>query len=88
MVMVVFKGMCHLDPHYSTANIRDAKCTCLGYGTRLSRLHTLDLPLELAFPWGSHSTTLDPEYENNQGTPDKLQVPQADPPTTRLHNLN
>jgi hypothetical protein len=27
---------------YSAANVREAKCTRLGYGIRLSRLHNLD----------------------------------------------
>jgi hypothetical protein len=36
------QGMCRPDPQYSVASVREAKCTCLGYGTRLSRLHTLD----------------------------------------------
>jgi hypothetical protein len=29
-------------PQYSAASVRKAKCTHLGYRTRLSRLHTLD----------------------------------------------
>jgi hypothetical protein len=39
-------------------------------------------PLALAFLRSSHSATADSEQENNQETPDKLQVPQADPPVT------
>jgi hypothetical protein len=55
----------------------------------LSRLHTLNPPLALAFPRCSHSATQNPEEENNHGTPDKSKVPQADlPMTTGLHNLN
>jgi hypothetical protein len=42
MVMVLFKGMCRPDTQYLAVNIREAKRTRLGYGTRLSRLHTLD----------------------------------------------
>jgi hypothetical protein len=45
-------------------------------------------PLALAFPRDSHSATRDPEQENNQKTPCRTQVPQANPPTTRLHNSN
>jgi hypothetical protein len=88
MVMALFRGMCRLDPQYSVASVREAKCTHLGYGAKLSRLHTLDPPLALAFLRNSHSVTPDPEQENNQVTPDKSQVPQADPPATGLHNSN
>jgi hypothetical protein len=42
MVMVLFRGMCHPDPLCSEASMREAKCTHLGYRTRLSMLHTLD----------------------------------------------
>jgi hypothetical protein len=78
----------HPDPQYLATSVREAKCTHLGYGTRLSRLHTLDPLLALAFPMSSHSTIPDPEQENNQGTPDKSQVPQVDLPMTGLHNSN
>jgi hypothetical protein len=88
MVMVLLRGMCRPDPQYLAASVRDAKCTRLGYETRLSRLHTVDPPLALAFLRSSHSATADFEQENNQETPDKLQVPQAGPPVTGLHNLN
>jgi hypothetical protein len=88
MVMVLLRGMCRPDPQYLPGSVREAKCTCLGYGIRLSRLHTLDPPLALAFPRNIHSATADAEQENNQETPDKLQVPQADPPVTGLHNSN
>jgi hypothetical protein len=91
MVMTLFRGMCHSDPQYLTVSVREVKYTCLRYRTRLSRLHTLDPPppnLALAFSRSSHSATLDPEEENNQDTPDKSQVSQADPPTIGLHNLN
>jgi hypothetical protein len=75
-------------PVLSCDSVREAKCTCLGYRIRLSRLYTLDPLLALAFPRSSHSATPDPEQENNQRTPDKSQVPQADLPTTGLHNSN
>jgi hypothetical protein len=87
--MALFRG--HLlsgPPVLSCDSVREAKCTCLGYGTRLSRLYTLDPPLALAFLRSSHSATPDPEKENNQMTLDKSQVPQADPTATGLHNLN
>jgi hypothetical protein len=45
-------------------------------------------PLALAFSRSSHSAIADSEQENNQETPDKLQVPQADPPVIGLHNSN
>jgi hypothetical protein len=44
MVMVLLRGMRHPDPQYLAASAREAKCTHLGYETRLSRLHTLDPP--------------------------------------------
>jgi hypothetical protein len=75
-------------PVLSCDSVREAKYTHLGYGTRLSRLYTLDPLLALAFLRSSHSATLDPEQENNQRTPDKSQVPQADPSATGLHNSN
>jgi hypothetical protein len=59
-------------PQYLAVSIREAKCTCLGYEIRLSRLHTLDPPLALAFPRSSHSAIADSEQENNQETSDKL----------------
>jgi hypothetical protein len=42
MVIVLLRGMRRPDPQYLTASVREAKCTHLGYGTRLIRLHTLD----------------------------------------------
>jgi hypothetical protein len=88
MVMVLLRGMRHSDPQYLATSVREAKCTRLGYGIRLSRLHTLDPPLALAYPRSSHSATTDSEQENNQETPDKLQVPQVDLSVTRLHHSN
>jgi hypothetical protein len=72
-------------PILSCDSVREAKCTQLGYGTRL---YTLDPLLALAFPRSSHSATPDSEQENNQWTSDKLHVPQADPPVIGLHNSN
>jgi hypothetical protein len=88
MVMILLKGMRRLDPQYLGVSIREVKCTRLGYGIRLSRLHTLDPPLALAFLKRSHLATADSEQENNQETLNKLQVPQADPPVIGLHNSN
>jgi hypothetical protein len=42
MVIVLLRGMRRPDPQYLTASVREAKCTHLGYETRLIRLHTLD----------------------------------------------
>jgi hypothetical protein len=50
MVMVLLRGMRRPDPQYLAASVREAKCTCLGYGTRLGRLHTLDPPFSITFP--------------------------------------
>jgi hypothetical protein len=60
-----------LAPVLSCDSVREAKCTRLGYGIRLSRLYTLDPLLALAFLRSSHSATSDPEQENNQMTSDK-----------------
>jgi hypothetical protein len=54
MVMALFRGMCRLDPYHLAVSVRETKCTCLGYGTRLSRLHTLEPPLALGFLRSSH----------------------------------
>jgi hypothetical protein len=86
--MVLLRRMHRLDPQYLATSVREAKCTRLGYGTRLSKLHTLDPPLALAFPRSSHSATTDSEQENNQETPDKMQVPQPDPRVIGLQNSN
>jgi hypothetical protein len=75
-------------PVLSCDSVREAKNTRLGYRTRLSRLYTLDPPLALAFLRSSHLATPDPKQENKQGTPDKSQVSQADPPMNRLHKSN
>jgi hypothetical protein len=63
--MALFRGMCYLEPQYSTVSIREVKYTCLGHKTMLSRLHTLDPHIALAFLRSSHSTTPDPEQDNN-----------------------
>jgi hypothetical protein len=68
MVMDVLTVVRCPDPQYSADNFREAKCTHLGYRTRLSMLHTLDPPLALAFPRGSHLSTRDPMQKNNQVT--------------------
>jgi hypothetical protein len=75
-------------PVLSCDSVREAKCTCLWYGTKLRMLYTLDPSLALAFLSSSHSATPGPEQENNQRTPDKSQVPQAGPPVTGLNNSN
>jgi hypothetical protein len=68
MVMALFRGMCHPEPQYSAISVSETKYTCLGYRSRLSRLHTLDPHLALAFPRSIHSTTPNSEQENKQGT--------------------
>jgi hypothetical protein len=88
MVMVLLRGMRRPDPQYLAASVREAKCTRLWYETRLSRLHTLDSPLALAFLRSRHSATTDSEQENNQETSDKPQVSQVDPSVIELHNSN
>jgi hypothetical protein len=42
MVMVLLRGMRHPDPQYLASSVKEKKYTRLGYGTRLSRLDTLD----------------------------------------------
>jgi hypothetical protein len=71
-------------------SVREAKCTCLGYETRLSRLYTPDPlpPVSISFLRSSYSATPVPSKKNNQMTPDKSQVSQAGPPTIGLHNSN
>jgi hypothetical protein len=88
MVMALFRGMCRLDPQYSVVSVREAKYTCLGYRTRLNRLHTLNPPFSISFFEEQPFSTPDPEQENNQGTPDNSYVPQADLLMTGLHNSN
>jgi hypothetical protein len=88
MVMGLLRGVHRPEPQYLVGSVREAKHTCLGYGTKISRLHTPDPPLALAFPRDSHLATRDPKQENNQGIPGRSQVPQADLPVTRLHNLD
>jgi hypothetical protein len=56
--------------------------------TRLSRLHTSDPPLAIAFPRGGHLATWDLKQKNNQGIPNRSHVPQTDPLAIRLHNLD
>jgi hypothetical protein len=74
----------------SCDNVREAKCTCGGYGTKLSRLYTLTPPppVSISFSEEQPFSNTGLEQENNQRTPDKSQVPQADPPATGLHNSN
>jgi hypothetical protein len=61
MVTNLFRGMRCLNPQYSAVSVREAMYTRLGYKTRLSRLHTMDFHLALAFSRSSHSATIDPE---------------------------
>jgi hypothetical protein len=48
MVMVLIRGIHRPDPQYLAVSVREAKCTRIGYGTRLSRLHTLDPPVSIS----------------------------------------
>jgi hypothetical protein len=57
MVMDLLRVVCRPDPQYSADSFRKTKCTRLGYGTRLSRLDTLD-PLSISFSkWQPFSNT-------------------------------
>jgi hypothetical protein len=49
MVIALLKGMRRSDLQYSVVSVKKAKYTCLGYMTRLSRLHTLDPPCSISF---------------------------------------
>jgi hypothetical protein len=71
MVIDLLRGMHCSGPQYLVNINREAKCARLGYGTRISRLHTLDPPVALAF-LSSHLATPDPKQENNQRTPDRF----------------
>jgi hypothetical protein len=55
--MALFKGMHRPDPSYSDVSVSELKYTCLGYRTRLSRMHTLNPPFSISFfeekPFGS-----------------------------------
>jgi hypothetical protein len=65
MVMALFMGIYRPGPHYSAVSDREAKYTCLGYRTRLSRMHTLDPPFSISFSEEQPFSTPDPEQENN-----------------------
>jgi hypothetical protein len=88
MVMALFRGMHHPNPQYSAVSVRDAKYTFLGYRNRLSRLHTLYHPFSISFSEEHSFGNIRPEQENNQGTPDKSRVHQADLPMIGLHDSN
>jgi hypothetical protein len=89
MVMALFRGMCYPGPLVlSCDSVREAKCTRLGYETKLSRLYTLNPPLAVAFSRSSHLVIPDHKQENNQRALHKSQVHQADPPVTVLNNSN
>jgi hypothetical protein len=60
MVIGLLRGMRHLAPQYLAGSVREVECARLGYETRLSRLHTLDPSLALAFPRSCHLATRDP----------------------------
>jgi hypothetical protein len=49
MVMTLFRGMHRPDPPYSVVSVREATYTCLGYMTKLRRLHTLYPPFSITF---------------------------------------
>jgi hypothetical protein len=42
MIIVLLRGMCCPDLQYLAASVREAKCTCLRYGTRLNKMHSQD----------------------------------------------
>jgi hypothetical protein len=88
MVMALFRGMCRPNLQYSAVRVREANYTRLGYRTRLSKLHTMYTPFSISFFVEQPFCTPNPEQENNQGTLDKSQIPQADSPVTELHNSN
>jgi hypothetical protein len=48
MVIPLVRGAHRLDPQYLAASVRKVKCIRLGYGTRLSRLCTLDPHLAIS----------------------------------------
>jgi hypothetical protein len=83
MVVDLFRGVRHLGPQYLADNIWEAEWACLGYR---SRLYIPDPALAIVFLTDIHLATQDPKQENNQRTPGRSQVPQIDPPATRLHN--
>jgi hypothetical protein len=68
MVMVLLRGICRPHPQYLVISVTEAKCTHLGFRTRLSWPYTLDPPLALAFLRSNHSATAYPKQDNNQGS--------------------
>jgi hypothetical protein len=87
MVVILFRGMHRLGHQYLAISVREVRCTRLGYGTRLSKLHTLDPPLAIAVLRGIQQHRI-PIKRITTGPPYRVQVPQADLPATGLHNLN
>jgi hypothetical protein len=67
MVMALFRGTHRSDPQYFVVSVRETKYTRLRYRTMLSKLHTLDPHLELAFPRSSHSAIADPSKKITKG---------------------
>jgi hypothetical protein len=67
MIMALFRGMCRSDPQYSAIGVREVKYICLGYRTRLSRLHTLNPHLVLAFPRSDNSAHRTPRKKITKG---------------------
>jgi hypothetical protein len=62
MVMALFRGMHRLDQQHLAASIREAKCTHLGDGTRLSRLYTPDPhPISISFSKGQPFSNTGPQ---------------------------
>jgi hypothetical protein len=68
MIIPLVRGVDRLGCQYLTGSIREAKCTRLGYRTRLSRLLTLDPPSPLAVPRGYHLAAHNPDQEKNHVT--------------------
>jgi hypothetical protein len=57
MVMDPYRGVRHSVLQYLADRVREAECERLVYMTRLSKLHTPDPPLAIAFPWGAFGNT-------------------------------
>jgi hypothetical protein len=61
MVMDLLRVVRHLYPRYLAGSVREAKCTHLGYGTRLSKLHTLDPLISVSFYEGQPFSNTRPQ---------------------------